>query len=172
MSTNNIPDEDDEQATEDSGDFFTLQQDLITLIEDFRATHLVDNRKMSLKKFAEYSGISVPILTAITNGNRWAAKTSRETVEKLASALEIPVLQVYILSGFIKNDDVVYTTNIQNTLELIYRQMSKDKNMTYKLPKKSVWNTWPESAKIAFAMMYEDLTNNILLRYITLPEPQ
>lgn len=163
-------DEDDDQSTDTSGDFFTLQQDLITLIDDFRATHLVDNRKMALKKFSEYSGISVPIITAITNGNRWAAKASRETIEKLAAALEIPVLQVYILSGFIKNEDVVYTTNIDSTLELIYRQMAKDKNMTYKLPKRTVWNTWPNSAKISYAMMYEDLTNNILLRYVTLPD--
>lgn len=162
--------EDEDQGAEATGDFFALQQDLITLIDEYRVTHLINNKKMSHKAFSEHSGISVPILTAITNGNRWIAKASRETVEKLALALEIPVLQVYILSGFIKNEDVVYTGNINSTLELIYRQMARDNNMTFKLPKKDVWNTWPQSAQISFVMMYEDLVSRILLRYVTLPE--
>jgi len=125
---------------------------------------------MSLKEFAEYSNISVPIITAITNGNRWAAKTSRETIEKLAKALEIPVMQVYILCGFIKQEDVIYTANIDNTLELVYRQMAKDQLMTHKLPKKEVWDTWPQSAKITVAMMFEDLKNKIFMRYSNFPQ--
>jgi hypothetical protein len=167
--TTNTSQEDDDQGQETSGDFFKLQQDLITLIDDYRMTHQVGGKKMSLKGFSEHSGISVPILTAITNGNRWVAKATRDTVDKLALALEIPVLQVYILCGFIHSEDTVYTGKIKNTLELIYRQMARDTNMTFKLPKKDVWNTWPQSAQLAFVMMYEDLTSKTLLRYASMP---
>ncbi len=168
--SNHSNQDDEAQGGEQSGDFFEAQRDLISLIDDYRLTHLVENKKMSLKAFAEHAGISVPIITAITNGNRFIANCTRETIEKLAAALEIPVLQIYILCGFIKNEDVVYTANIDSTLEVIYRMMSRDKVMTFKLPQKAVWDTWPKSAKIAFAMMYEDLTSKVLLRYINLPE--
>ena len=187
-------------------DFFELQRDLITLIDDYRNTHKINNKKMTLKAFAEFADISVPILTAITNGNRWIANASRDTVVKLAKALEIPVLQVYILGGFIKNSDVIYTGQISNSLELVYRQMARDPmmefkfpkrvknepteiagnvanairviyaqmkrdpNMAFKLPTKDLWDKWPQSAKLAFIMLYEDLANKILLRYATLPK--
>lgn len=204
--TTNTSQEDDSQGADASGDFFKRQQDLITLIDDYRETHKINKKKMTLKAFSERSGISVPILTAITNGNRWVANANRETVVKLAQALEIPVLQVYILSGFIKNSDVVYTGQMSNSLELVYRtmardpsmefklpkrviddpaeyvgnvatairviyaQMKRDPNMAFKLPTKAVWDKWPQSAKLAFVMLYEDLANKILLRYATLPE--
>ena len=88
--------------------YFDLQRDLIALIDDFRAENHINNKKMSLKEFSEHSQISIEIITAITNGHRSVANSNRETIEKLASVLEIPVLQVFILSGLIKNEDVVH----------------------------------------------------------------
>jgi transcriptional regulator with XRE-family HTH domain len=148
--------------------YFDLQRDLIALIDDFRAENHINNKKMSLKEFSEHSQISIEIITAITNGHRSVANSNRETIEKLASVLEIPVLQVFILSGLIKNEDVVYTGNIEETLDFVYKQMSDDVNMATKLPQKTVWDSWPQSAKISFVMMYEAITNKIVLNYTKL----
>jgi hypothetical protein len=69
-------------------------------------------------------------MAAIINGNRWGAKCSRETVEKLAITLKIPVLKVHVLSGFITTEDVVHKTHIDETVAAIDRQMVKDKRMS------------------------------------------
>lgn len=147
------------------GDFFELQRDLITLIDEYRKSHEVDDRKMTLKAFSEAAGISVPTMTSIVCGLRWVPNCDRATVKKLAAILEIPVLQVYVLSGFIENEDTVYTGTLKQTLELIYREMSRNPHMTFKLPVKAVWDKWPQSAKLTVVMLYEDLMDKVLLRY-------
>lgn len=147
------------------GAFFAIQKPLIHLIEEYLMTHLVAGKRMTLKAFCEQSGMTVANMTAIINGNRWVAKCSRDTIEKLASALEIPVFQVYVLSGFITTEDVVYKSNIEETISAIYRMMVKDKRMSYRAPTESVWNTWPMSAKLSMCMMYESMIDKVLLRY-------
>ena len=155
-------------AVEDEGSggaFFSIQKPLIALIEEYLLTHPVAGKRMTLKAFCEMSGVTVANMTAIINGNRGVAKCSRETIEKLAAALEIPVLQIYILSGFITTGDVVFNVNIEETVEAIYRKMVKDKRMSYRAPIQDVWDTWPMSAKLSMCMMYEALVDKVLLRY-------
>lgn len=160
------------EMDEDFGDeqnsgkaFFAIQRPLIHLIEEFLLTHPVAGKRMTLKVFCELSGMTVANMTGIINGNRWVAKCSRDTVEKLAAALEIPVLQVYILSGFIRTTDMAFTTNVEETVNAIYRTMVKDKRMTYRAPIESVWDTWPMSAKLSLCMMYEQMIEKVLFRY-------
>ena len=157
--------EDDAADESGGGAFFEIQKPLIQLIEDYLLGHPVGGKKMTLKAFSEHSGLNVANLTAIVNGNRWAAKCSREIVKKLAVALEIPVLQVYMLAGFFSMEDVVYTTSIDETVEAIFRKMIKDKRVTFRCPSEEVWNTWPMSAKLSVCMFYEALTEKYLLRY-------
>lgn len=147
------------------GAFFSIQKPLIALIEEYLLTHPVNGKRMTLKAFCEMSGVSVANMTAIINGNRWVAKCSRETIEKLAAALEIPVLQVFILSGFITTPDLVFNVNLEETVQAIYRMMVKDKRMSYRIPIEEVWNTWPMSAKLSVCMLYEALVEKVLLRY-------
>ena len=158
-----VTEEKEEKAA--GGPFFAIQQSLIHLIEEYLLTHLVSGKKMTLKVFCERSGMTVANMTAIVNGNRWVAKCGRETIEKLASSLEIPVLQVYVLSGFIKTSDVVFSTNIDETIAAIFRKMAKDNRMSYKAPSETEWNTWPMSAKLSMCMMYEAMIGKVLLRY-------
>lgn len=154
------------------GAFFAIQQPLIHLVEEYLLTHLVSGKKMTLKTFCERSGMTVANMTAIVNGNRWVAKCSRETIEKLASVLEIPILQLYVLSGFITTSDVIYSTNIDETVSAIFRKMSKDKRMSYRVPSEIIWNTWPMSAKLTVCMMYEQMIEKVLFRYANLDSPE
>ena len=147
------------------GAFFSIQKSLIHLIEEYQMTHLVAGKRMPLKAFCEHSGISATNMTAIISGNRWVAKCSRELIENLAFALEIPVLQVFILSGFIKTEDMAYTSDIEEVVAAIYRKMSRDKQMSYRAPIEQVWDTWPMSAKLSLCMMYEQMIGKVLFRY-------
>lgn len=158
-------DEDTEVGTSNGGAFFSIQKPLIHLIEEYLITHPDGKKSMTMKAFCELSGLTVANMTAIINGNRWAAKCSRETIEKLAAALEIPVLQIFILSGFITGKDVVFSANIEETVEAIYRRMVKDSRMHYRAPTEAVWEIWPMSAKLSLCMMYEEMIGKVLLRY-------
>lgn len=152
----------------DGGAFFATQQPLIQLIEEYLWTHLVNGKKMSLRVFCERSGMTVANMTAIINGNRWVAKCSRETIDMLAAILEIPVLQVFVLSGFFSTKDVIFSANIDETVSAIFRKMAKDKRMSYRCPTEEVWNSWPMSAKLHSCMMYEQMIEKVLFRYAAL----
>jgi len=147
------------------GPFFELQRPLIHLIEQHLTTNPVDGKRMPIKTFCELAGVSPSNVTAILTGSRWAGNCTRDTVEALSIILEIPVLQFYILSGFIKSEDVVYNVSIEETLQAIYRMMMRDNRVSYRVPREDVWNTWPMSAKLSLCMMYEALTDKVLLRY-------
>lgn len=151
-----------------AGAFLKLQKNLIFLIDEYRETHLVDDKKMTLSTFAEKAGISFFTVKSIVNGHRWVARANRQTVERLASILEIPVIQVYILCEFIKPQDIVFTIDDQDqTLNALYRTMLKDKRMMYRLPSQADWDVWPMSAKVSLCMMYESLREKVFLRYAT-----
>jgi hypothetical protein len=154
-----------DESSQGGGAFFAIQNPLIHLIDEYLLTHPVDGKRMTLKVFSEKSGISVGNLTAIVNGNRWAAKISRDAIERLATTLEIPVLQVFVLSGFLSSDDLVCRTDIEETVNAILRRMSRDKTTAQRLPGEEEWMNWPLSAKISMSMMYEALTTKTLLRY-------
>lgn len=153
----------DEKAADNS--FFAIQRPFINLVEDYLILHPVEGKKMTLKIFCERAGLTVANVTAIMNGSRWVAKCGRETVKKLAAILEIPVLQIYILSGFITTSDIIFSTNIDETLSAIHRRMMKDGRMINKVPNEAIWNTWPLSAKLSLCMMYEEMIGRVLLRY-------
>lgn len=151
-----------------AGAFLKKQKNLIYLMDEFRETHPVDGKKMTLSTFADKAGISFYTIKSIVNGHRWAAKADRGTIEKLAAILEIPVIQVFILCEFIKPQDIVFTPNTQDeTLNAIYRLMLKDKQMMYRCPAQSDWEKWDVSAKLSLCMMYEMVLERVFLRYAT-----
>jgi len=155
-----------EDPTDDAGgDFFEKQKALIDMVMGYLMANPSGNKRMTLKDFCEVSGLSVATVTAIVNGNRWVAKCSRDTVEKLARVLNISVIQVYFLSGFFAAQDAVFTVGIKETLDLVYLQMTKDRRMGIRCPSQGVWDSWPLSAQLHFVMMYEQLTDQIFLRY-------
>lgn len=146
-------------------EFYSIQRPLIHLIEEYLLINSVEGKRMTIKRFCELAGVQDATMTAILTGNRWVAKCSRDTVEKLAITLKIPVLQVYIFSGFIQSADMLYSSDVEETVHKIYLSMVKDKRMAYRAPIESVWTGWPISAKLSLCMMYEQLTEKVLFRY-------
>jgi hypothetical protein len=143
------------------------QKRLVELIHAYLEMHgPKPNSPMPLKEFAEVSGIGISNVVAIVNSIRWVPNCNRETIEALANILGIPVLQVFIFSGYFSAKDVFYADeNIHETLDAIYRKMARDKTLKFKAPHQDDWDKWPLSAKVAVCMMYEELILQNLLRY-------
>ena len=150
---------------EEGGSFHQIQEPIIMLIDDYRRLHPVDGKKMTLKEFAERAGLPFANLTGIVNGHRWVARSQRDVIDKLAAILEIPVLQFYVMCGFIKAGDTVSTLSLEKTLNLIHKQMIADQAVAFRVPAKAAWDAWPMDAKLCFCMLYEAYTNKRLLQY-------
>lgn len=160
------------QGEEGGGEFYAIQYPVIKMIEEFMVRHPVNGKKMTLKVFAEKSQISSTNLMGIMNGYRWLARCNRDLIDNLAAILEVPVLQLFIMSGFISAQDVVITQSLEKSLDLIYEQMILDQAAAYRVPGVDAWNKWPLDAKLCLCMMYEAYTNKRLMRYAAVHLPQ
>lgn len=141
------------------------QADLIAVIEQHLAELGEDGRAMSVKDFAARAGIHQATISGILSGNRRASTMSRETVQRLAAALRMPVLQFYALAGHIKPDDLIYSASLPDTLASLYRVMRADKAFAGRCPDSATWASWPDSARLAVAMLYEQMSQRRLLQY-------
>ena len=155
----------DNVTQSEDGDYYDMQYPIIKMVEDYMVMHPVDGKKMTMKVFSEQSGIPLPNLFGIMNGHRWLARSSRELIQKLADILEIPVFQVFTMSGFITAQDVVPTQSLDKVLDVIYDAMLVDQSVTYRVPGKKAWSTWPLDAKLCLCMMYEAYTGKRLQQY-------
>lgn len=147
------------------GLFYGKQKPLIDLIETYMLAHQVSGKKMAMTVFSERAGISLSTMTAIMVGNRWIAKCDRAVLEKLALFLEIPLLEVLFLSGYVKTEDAIFSANLEKQLSTIYLTMRMDLRMSFRAPSQEVWDSWPTSAKLAVCMMYQDMISEVLFRY-------
>lgn len=102
-------------------EFYSIQRPLINLIEEYLLINSFEGKRMTIKRFCELSGVPAATMTAILTGNRWVAKCNRDTVEKLATTLKIPILQVYILAGFIRSSDMLYSSGVE---EIVHNEMN------------------------------------------------
>jgi len=154
------------------GDFYAIQYPVIKMIDDYMTQHPHDGKKMTIKMFAERSGVSIVNLMGVMNGHRWLARCNRDMIDKLASFLEVPVLQIFIMCGFIRAEDVVITQSLEKSLDLIHEVMMKDQAAAYRVPGIEAWNKWPLDAKLCLCMMYEAYTHKRLMRYAAVHVPQ
>ena len=157
--------EDESQGEEGGGEFYAQQYPVIKLIEEYMTQHPVNGKKMTIKAFAEIADIPHATLGSIMNGYRWIARSSRDLVEKLAACLEVPVLQIYSMSGFISPSDVVATQSLDKMLNAIHQTMLVDPGAYYRVPSVKAWSQWPIDARLCYCMMYEAYTNKRLMRY-------
>ena len=162
-----------DEDLEGGGDYYSIQYPVIKMIDEYMSRHPVNNKKMTLKMFAEKSQISTVNLMGIMNGYRWLARCNRDLIDKLAAFLEVPVLQIFIMSGFITADDVVVTESLEKSLDLIHGQMMMDQAAAYRVPGIEAWAKWPLDARLCLCMMYEAYTHKRLMRYavVHIPNP-
>lgn len=105
-------------------------------------------------------------------GQRWAARCERDVIEALAKVLKVPVLQIYILSGFISAEDTIFNVNLDATLDSIFYKMTKDNMVNGRIPSRAEWDKLPRHIKLSFCQMYELAAQKVLLRMATALMPE
>lgn len=135
-----------------SGKFFEVQTPLIAAIEEKLQA---GGKRTTIKDWCAAHDLSPMTIAALMGGHRWAGRIERETIAKLATALEIPVLHVYVLAGFMSSGDIIYHAKSGDIVEKVYQSMRKDSIVSFRAPSLVEWHGWPKSAKVSICLMYE-----------------
>ena len=79
-------------------------------------------------------GIPYSYIVAIKNGMHRIAKADQSTVEKFAIYLDVPLVQIYIWSGFFKPMDFISKRTMKDGLSQAFDRMSNDPIMATIVP--------------------------------------
>jgi len=136
---------------------YETQKPLIDVIEAYLIANPNGGRAMTLGDFSKRTHISPPQISSLLSGRAKASSLSREKIELLAQTLGIPVLQVYILSGFIRTADAMTLVGDRGAeaIEDSYKKMCGDPSFYFCAPNKIEWKSWPDSAKKCLVLVYQ-----------------
>lgn len=122
-------------------------------------------KQLTVEEMAKEIGVTRSALSNVMHGISYLPSCNRDVIEKFAKALEIPVLQIFVLCEFFKSTDYVYESNLEKDLETIYKAvLTKSQDFVFQVPQPSAWKKWPLSAKYHFVLMYEVAAQKNLLR--------
>ena len=146
--------------------FFEKQRGLHMALDAFvRNMAYASKATPTIGAVAEAIGVNRVLLSGVINGGVYLPACKRATIEKFAKALQIPVLQIYLLCNFFTADDYVYTANLSDDLDAIFRtSISSSKDLAMQVPQHETWAKWPQSAKLYFVLMFEAAAQKNLLR--------
>jgi hypothetical protein len=117
-------------------------------------------------------GIPYSYIVAIKNGMHRIAKADQSTVEKFANYLDVPLVQIYIWSGFLKPVHFISKRTMKDALNQAYDRMTNDPIMATVVPSAMDWNNsrkWSEEAKLTITRLYEMLSNQLFLKHANVP---
>lgn len=122
-------------------------------------------KQLTVEEMAKEIGVTRSALSNVLHGISYLPSCNRNVIEKFAKALEVPVLQIFVLCEFFKATDYVYESNLEKDLETIYNAvLTKSQDFVFQVPQPSTWKKWPLSAKYHFILMYEVAAQKNLLR--------
>jgi hypothetical protein len=146
--------------------FFAKQRGLHLALNAFVRNMAYESKSTpTIGAVADAIGVNRVLLSAVINGGVYLPSCKRETIEKFAKALQIPVLQIYLLCSFFTADDYVYSANLSDDLDAIFRTtIIGSKDLAMQTPQLETWAKWPQSAKLYFVLMFEAAAQRNLLR--------
>jgi transcriptional regulator with XRE-family HTH domain len=121
------------------------------LIKYIRTTLI--RRDMSEQQFVKEVQISMPYWISLKNGHRSVQGIKKDRIERIAKFLELPVIQVLMLSGFLTKECYSYNYSMEKHVELAIDKLKID----------PIWlsNTapinWPQidlDTKLLIALLY------------------
>jgi hypothetical protein len=146
--------------------FFEKQRGLHLALDTYARNMAYETKATpTIGAVADAIGVNRVLLSGVINGGVYLPSCKRVTIEKFAKALQIPVLQIYLLCSFFTADDYVYTANLSDDLDAIFRStIIGCKDLAMQVPQLETWAKWPQSAKLYFILMYEAAAQKNLLR--------
>jgi transcriptional regulator with XRE-family HTH domain len=113
--------------------------------------------------FADQLDLKPAFITAIFNGFRWAPKSDRRSLEAFARYLQVPLIQIFIWSGFFGPQDLIVSSELPTQLDTVYKFISNDPLIRHVVPTPQEWEGCPQIIKLRFILLCEIVTSKALL---------
>lgn len=146
--------------------YLEQQRQLIVQVKTLMGRRNIDARQLS-----EILGLSYSHVVGILAGDRWLGGGNKENVQKFATFLNVPVLQVYVWCGVLSPEDCVVTHVLKEQLALALRKMELDPAVGILAPRQEDWDETPVNVQLAFMMMYETYSKQTLLEHAQMELP-
>jgi transcriptional regulator with XRE-family HTH domain len=132
-----------------------------SLINAIREKQEINN--LTLSELAEVLKMSKPYLIALLNGKRSIAGIRKKYEESIAQFLQIPCIQVAVLSERYRPNDFTYHPTLSQELDRMIKHMRNDPLWLKLAPSEEDWKKTPLRSRTVMAMLYEQISH---LRFI------
>jgi transcriptional regulator with XRE-family HTH domain len=134
--------------------------------------HAMVEKNHSLDDVASAIGISVVYLRALNSGHRRFADVDPDVLRRVATYVNLPVAQVFLLSETLDPEDFFAASTLGDELAQAYRSMTLDPKWSGYVPATEDWDAMSERTKLFMCMMYEVVSNQNFLTKARIDPPQ
>jgi transcriptional regulator with XRE-family HTH domain len=128
-------------------------------------------RNQTMRDLAGHLDISYTYLMAVARGERPADTMARKVYIAFAEYLDIPIAQVYLLSGALKPTDFVVEATVAAKLERLFERMRSDKEWCGLMPTSAKLVSLDSDIKILIGFLYERATLSSGLGSVSIEDP-
>lgn len=133
----------------------------LALSEELRKK--MDASGMGAIEFAALIDLSPSYTSSLMNGSRSWDGTDRETKEKVAKFLGIPLISVLMLAGIVEPKDFVFDDSIAASLDNAYGGL-KSHPVWGAFCVREEWDRLPLNTKILISLLYEKATGTEIIQ--------
>lgn len=126
-----------------------------------------DKRGEWTNELAKHLGLSPSYFSSIAGGLRPVSAFNRDTLDKAADYLHVPLVQVYVLAEHLGPEAFLSKENAVSTADRVYDMMMKDSDWSMVAPTREEWKAMPITVKSTIVLLYQKLVQKKMLSAIT-----
>lgn len=143
----------------------TYENRLITML-----WNKMNSEEETPRELAAHLNISYVYLMALSRGDRPICKADRKIFVDMARYLNLPVAQVYLLSGTMKPEDFVVEETIESKFGNLFEKMRSDSQWAGFVPTDKQIEKLPTDVKILLGLLYERATNETTISAVVVAQ--
>jgi transcriptional regulator with XRE-family HTH domain len=120
---------------------------------------------------ADLMGITPIYWNSLTNGHRRISSLPKDKLKRLADFLEVPLIQIYIMSEHFEAEDFVIFRDLDADLGRLMEHMRNDPKWLALAPTTKEMAALPKRSKMLIAALYEALLHREFLKRVSVEVP-
>lgn len=114
---------------------------------------------------ADLMGITTVYWNSLANGHRPIARLPKAKLQRLADFLNVPLIQVYILSGHFEPQDFIIMRQHEAELDMMVENMRLHPKWVALAPTVEEWAQMPVRMKLLIASLFEQVVHKSFLAH-------
>lgn len=158
-------------SDEDAGALTPAQQLAGQRLINMIRTELI-NRGLLDRYPADLLGITTVYWNSLANGHRPIARLPKEKLQRLATFLKVPLIQVYILSGLFEPEDFVIMQHREAELDMMVANMRLHPKWLALAPSPEEWSQYSARTKLLVASLFEAVVHKSFMTHAQMEHTQ